>query len=336
MSLPKRTLGKNGPEVSTLGFGLMVGLLSSPTLSYYGPAMEDKDAFALLDRTIELGCTFWDTSDVYGGSEDTLGRYFKARPGRRENIFLATKFGITYENGNFGSRGDHEYVIAAANKSLERLGVDYIDLFYVHRLDSKVPIEVTMKALVQLKNKGKIRHIGLSEASSDTLRPAHQVEYSPFELTIEHNTLAILKTTRELGIAIVAYSPLGRGLLTGKFRSPDDFAADDFRRTIPRFAPVNFYKNLEVVDKFAEIAKARNATPGQLALAWLLAQGPDIIPIPGTTRHANLEENIGAVAITLNASELAELNGVVRDADVAGERYGSDMLSLTFGDTPAV
>ncbi|KAH7102827.1 putative aldo-keto reductase [Auriculariales sp. MPI-PUGE-AT-0066] len=306
MSLPTRPLGRNGPQVSTIGFGLMV--------------------------------------NVYGANEDTLNRYFKARPGARQKVFLATKFGITYNDGVWGARGDAEYVTESANKALARLGIDYIDLFYVHRIDQKTPIEITMKALVQIKNEGKIRHIGLSEASASTLRrahaihpvAAHQVEYSPFELSIEKDSIDVLATCRELGIAVVAYSPLGRGMLTGKLRSPADFGEGDFRSTLPRFSPENFHKNLEVVDKFAEIAKKHNATSGQLALAWLLAQAPEVIPIPGTTRFANLEENVGAATLELGGTELTELDQAIRAADVVGERYSEGMLDLVYADTPAL
>ncbi|KAH7098839.1 putative aldo-keto reductase [Auriculariales sp. MPI-PUGE-AT-0066] len=335
MSLPTRALGKNGPRVTAIGFGLM-GMSA-----FYGPALEDKDAFPLLDRAIELGCTFWDTSNIYGANEETLNRYFKARPDAREKVFLATKFGATFIDGVWGERGDYDYVIECANKALARLGTTYIDLFYVHRIDSRTPIEITIKALVQLKNEGKIRHIGLSEASATTLRrahaihpiAAHQVEYSPFELTIESESNGVLKTCRELGITVVAYSPIGRGMLAGKIRSPEDFDESDFRRHMPRFSQENFFKNLEVVDKFADIAKRHNATPGQLALAWLLAQGPEVIPIPGTTRIANLEENVAAAAVKLTDGELSELSGVIRGVEVSGERYPTYMMANTYRDT---
>ncbi|KZV84917.1 Aldo/keto reductase [Exidia glandulosa HHB12029] len=323
MSLPTRTLGKNGPQVSELGFGLM-GMSA-----FYGPAMPDETAFPLLDRAIELGCTHWDTSNIYGANEDTLHRYFKARPGAREKVFLATKFGILWDDKGMSARGDYDFVIECGNKALERLGVSHIDLFYVHRIDANTPIEITMRALVQLKKEGKIKHIGLSECGAATLRracavhpvAALQIEYSPFALDIEHDDIGLLKACHELGVAIVAYSPLGRGILTGRIRSTNDLEETDFRRSDPRYSPENFHRNLEVVDKFAESAKAHGVTPGQLALAWLLAQGEDIVPIPGTTKIANLEENIGASKVKLSGKELEDLNKVVRSADVRGDRY---------------
>ncbi|EJD41884.1 aldo-keto reductase, putative [Auricularia subglabra TFB-10046 SS5] len=335
-ALPTRPLGKNGPRVTEIGFGLM-GMNA-----FYGKPLEDDKAFALLDKALELGCTFWDTSNIYGGNEDTLNRYFKAR-GNRDKVFLATKFGIGADaQGKVFIRGDYDYVIESASKALARLGVLFIDLFYVHRIDQKTPIEVTMKALVQLKNEGKIRHIGLSEASAQTLRracavhhvAALQIEYSPFALDIERPNVGILKACRELGVAVVAYSPLGRGILSGRIRSADDFDATDYRRNDPRYSPENFHKNLELVDKISEIAKKHKVTPGQLVLAWLLAQGPEVIPIPGTTKIANLEENLGASTVKFGAGELEELNSFVRSADVKGERYSSAGMATLIADTP--
>ncbi|KZV84920.1 Aldo/keto reductase [Exidia glandulosa HHB12029] len=332
MTVPTRTFGKNGPQVSVVGLGLM-GMSA-----YYGPAMPDETAFPLLDKAIELGCTHWDTRCAY----NTLNRYFKARPGAREKVFLATKFGVLWDGKTMSARGDYDYVIECGNKALERIGTSYIDLFYVHRIDEKTPIEITMRALVQLKKEGKIRHIGLSECGAATLRracavhpvAALEVEYSPFALDIEHEDINLLAVCRELGIAIVAYSPLGRGILTGRYRSVDDFADDDYRKNgDPRYSPENFHRNLEVVDKFGEIAKTHGVTAGQLALAWLLAQGDDIFPIPGTTKIANMEENIAATKVKLSGKELEELNKVVRSADVRGDRY-SVMAAVILDTVP--
>ncbi|KZV84914.1 aldo-keto reductase [Exidia glandulosa HHB12029] len=336
--LPTRQLGMNGPQVTELGFGLM-GLHA-----FYGPPTPDPECFALLDRALELGCTFWDTSNIYGGNEDMLNRYFKARPGARSKVFLATKFAIWVDpaTGTPAPRGDYDFTIEAGNKAPERLGVDSVDLFYVHRIDTKTPIEITMRALVQLKNEGKIKHIGLSECSADTLRRAcavHQVaalqiEYSPFCLDIEHEDVGLLKACRDLGVAIVAYSPLSRGILSGRIRSTADMDETDFRRIAPRYSPENFAKNLELVDKFAAIAKSKGATPGQLALAWLLAQDDLVIPIPGTTRIANLEENIAASKVKLTSDEVKQIRVFVDSADVKGERYPSQFLKGVIADTP--
>jgi len=236
----------------------------------------------------------------------------------------------------------HHSVIDACNASLKRLGVDYIDLYYAHRIDPKTPIEITMRALVQLKNEGKIKHIGLSEASPATLRrahavhpvAAHQLQYSAFELAIEHADTPLLAVGRELGIALVAYSPLNSGLLSGKIRSPEDLGPNEIRRTLPRFQPENFHHNLEIVDAFSKVGKRYSATASQLALAWLLAQGNDIFPIPGTRRAANLEENFRAGQIELSAAEIKELDQIVREADVRGAGHNAAQTASLLGDTP--
>lgn len=257
-------------------------------------------------------------------------------------MFLATKFGIVVlPGGNRDTRGDAQYVHDELNRSLQRLGLDYVDLYYVHRVDKKVPIEETMGALKELVVAGKIKHIGLSECSSDTLRRAHavhpvaavQIEYSPFSLEIEHESVGLLKTCRELGVAIVCYSPLGRGLLGGQLKSPDDFDEDDYRRRLPRFSKENFPKNLQLVETLSTLAKKKGCTTGQLTLAWILAQGEDFIVIPGTTKIANLEENVAAAQIKLNEEEQKEIRAACENADVAGERYPEVFRSVLFGDS---
>ncbi|KAG8410808.1 hypothetical protein J3458_016896 [Metarhizium acridum] len=281
--LETRPLGRGGPLVSTIGFGAM-GLSSM-----YGQGGSDEERFKVLDRAHQLGNTFWDTADVYFDSEDLIGRWFK-RTGKRPDIFLATKCGAVMDaNGNSSIRSDGEYIHQACDKSLERLGVSHIDLFYLHRLNRETPVETTVKAMAELKQQGKIHHLGLCEVSAKTLRRAHavhpitaiQVEYSPFSVDIESPQIDVLRTARELGVAVVAYAPLGRGILTGQIRSPDDFSDNDFRKNLPRFSKENFPKNLELVNKIGSIASTKGCTPGQLTLAWLLAQGHDIFPIPG-------------------------------------------------------
>lgn len=311
--------------------------------AFYGPAKSDEEAFALLDRAIELGCTFWDTSDLYGGSEDMLKRYFE-KTGNRDKIFLATKFGFAGfdENRVPTIRGDPEYVHQACERSLQRLGVSHIDLYYQHRVDLSVPIEVTVKAMAELVKAGKVRHIGLSECSAATLRRAHavhpiaavQVEYSPFAMDIEYPTVKLLDTCKELGVALVAYSPLGRGMLTGKYHSRDQFDPDDFRLLSPRFSAENFHKNLELVHTLGEIASKKKVTPGQLTLAWLLAQGEEIIPIPGTTRIAALEENLDALHVKLSDEENAEIRASIEAAEVAGGRYAESIMNIMLADAP--
>ncbi|SPO06495.1 probable IN2-2 protein [Cephalotrichum gorgonifer] len=336
--LPTRKLGKSGPEVTALGFGAM-GLSA-----FYGAPESDEQRFKVLDRAYELGETFWDSADIYMDSEDLLGKWFK-RTGKRSEIFLATKFGFKIqEHGGYAINSTPEYCKLACTKSLQRLGIDTIDLYYCHRVDLKTPIEKTIEAMVELKNEGKIKYIGLSEVSSETLRrackvhhvDAVQVEYSPFSLDIEDPNIALLKTCRELGVAIVAYSPLGRGFVTGQYRSPDDFEEGDFRKGAPRFSKENFSKNLELVDGIVALAKKKGCTAGQLTLAWLLAQGDDIIPIPGTSKVKYLEENVGALSVKLTEDEVKEVRDFVDAADVHGSRYPEAMASLSYADTPAL
>lgn len=335
-TLPTRTLGRNGPSVPALGLGCM-GLSA-----YYGPVKPDSERLAFLDRAYELGLRFWDTADIYGDSEELLGRWFRERAGKRGDVFLATKFAINkVEEGN-GVRGDRAYVLRACERSLNRLGVDYIDLYYMHRPDPETPIEETIGALLELKAAGKIKHIGLSECSAATLRraaaltqiAAYQVEYSPFFTDIEAAEISLLSTARELGVAIVPYSPLGRGLLTGKYRSPRDFAAGDFRRMLPRYSEENFPRLLEVVDALAALAAARpRCSVGQLTLAWVLAQGDDFVPLFGTTSVRNLEENLAALEVRLSELEEREIRSVVDKASLVGARYPEAMSKGLFGDS---
>ena len=321
-----RTLGSEGLEVSALGLGCM-GMSE-----FYGTADED-EAVATIHRALELGVFFLDTADMYGPftNERLVGR---AIEGRRDEVVLATKFGNERsEDGGFlGINGKPEYVRRACDASLERLGVDHIDLYYQHRVDKTVPIEETVGAMAELVGQGKVRHLGLSEASADTIRRAHavhpisalQTEYSLWTRDPEDE---ILPTVRELGIGFVAYSPLGRGFLSGAFTKPDDLAENDFRRHNPRFQRENFSRNLELVDRVREIASEKGAEPGQLALAWLLAQGEDIVPIPGTKRRGYLEENAAAAEIELSDDELARIDEAAPAGATAGDRY-PDMSSI--------
>ena len=275
-------------------------------------------------------------------SEDLIGKWF-ARTGLRSQIFLATKFANRIlPDGSRELRSDPAYVKEACAKSLSRLGIDCIDLYYCHRVDKKTPIEKTVQAMAELKQEGKIKYLGLSEVSSETLRRAHkvhpisavQIEYSPFTMDIENPAVALLATCRELGVATIAYSPLGRGMLTGQYKSLDDFEENDFRRGVPRFSKENFPKNLRLVDELEEIAKRKGVTTGQLTLAWLLRQGNDIIPIPGTKKVKYLEENLKALDVNLSDEENMEIRKAVEKAEVVGERYPEAMSSALFSDTP--
>jgi aryl-alcohol dehydrogenase-like predicted oxidoreductase len=293
---------------------------------FYGTADEGQ-AIATIHRAIELGVTFLDTADMYGPftNERLVGR---AIADRRDSVVLATKFGNERnEDGSWvGINGRPDYVHKACDASLERLGVDYIDLYYQHRVDNNTPIEETVGAMKELVEAGKVRHLGLSEAAPQTIRRAHavhpftalQTEYSLWERTPEH---AILPTVRELGIGFVPYSPLGRGFLSGQIKSIDDLADDDFRRRGPRFQGENFQKNLDLVEKVEEIASEKGVTASQLALAWVLAQGEDIVPIPGTKRVKYLEENVGAVDVELTDDDLRRLDEAFPKGVAAGDRY---------------
>src|SRR3954463_3655859 len=324
--MERRKLGSQGLQVSEQGLGCM-GMSE-----FYGRS-DEREALATIHRAIELGIDFLDTADMYGPftNERLVGR---AIADRRDRVVLATKFGNERgEDGSFlGINGKPEYVHKACDASLERLGADHIDLYYQHRVDKTVPIEETVGAMKELVEQGKVRFLGLSEASPDTIRRAHavhpisalQTEYSLWTRDPED---AVLPTVRELGIGFVAYSPLGRGFLSGAITPPDDLAEDDFRRRNPRFQGDNLQKNLELVDRVREIADEKDVTPGQLALAWLLHRGDDIVPIPGTKRVEYLEENAGAAEIELTEDDLARIDDAAPAGATAGERY-PDMSSI--------
>jgi len=324
--MEQRTLGAQGLTVSALGLGAM------GTSEFYGTP-DEAESLATLARAVDLGITFIDTADMYGRghNEELVGRAIAAHRGR---VQLATKFGIMRSDDPRarGISGKPEYVWQACEASLKRLGTDYIDLYYQHRVDPTVPIEETIGAVAALVKEGKVRYIGLSEAAPATIRRAHavhpisalQTEYSLWSRDPEDE---ILPTLRELGIGFVPYSPLGRGFLSGEVRSVDDLAADDFRRHSPRFQGENFARNLALVDRVRELAAGKGITPSQLALAWLLAQGEDIVPIPGTKRRTYLEENTGALAIRLSAEDLARIEEAAPKGAAAGERY-PDMSSV--------
>lgn len=308
-------------EVSALGLGCM-GMSE-----FYGEG-DDAESLRVLDRALDLGVTFFDTADIYGPwtNEQLLARWL---PKVRDRVVIATKFAILRDPDDptrRGVSGKPEYVAEACDASLRRLGVDVIDLYYQHRADPKVPIEDTVGAMAQLVEAGKVRHLGLSEAAPDTLRRAQathpitalQSEWSLWSRDVEAD---VVPTARELGIGLVPYSPLGRGFLTGQITSPDDLAADDFRRHNPRFQGENFQRNLDVVAKVRELAEDKGVTPGQLALAWVLAQGDDVAPIPGTKRVAYLEENVGAAAVELTAQDLADIDAAAPKDGFAGDRY---------------
>ncbi|KAH7886934.1 NADP-dependent oxidoreductase domain-containing protein [Phlebopus sp. FC_14] len=297
----------------------------------------------VLDAAYESGCTFWDTANVYGDSEELIGKWFK-RTGKRNEIFLATKFGIDRTKLN-SVDGSPENARACFARSLERLGVESVDLYYLHRPDPQVPIEVTVGVLAEFVKAGKAKYIGLSECSADTLRRAQavhpiaavQVEYSPFTLDIEDPKLSVLETARELGIKIIAYSPLGRGLLTGQYKSPDDFEEGDFRRLVPRYSKENFPNILKLAEKLKQVGEGYNATAGQVALAWLLAQGNDVIPIPGTKKVKYLKENLDAVKVTLSPESVQEVRSFAEKADwTTAERYPPASMSMLFAETPAL
>jgi aryl-alcohol dehydrogenase-like predicted oxidoreductase len=324
----QRKLGRGGPMVSALGLGCM-GMSD-----FYG-GRDEKESLATLERALELGVTFFDTADVYGPhtNEELLGRFVK---GRRERVVLATKFGLVREAGEAtfrGINGTPQYVRSACEGSLRRLGVNVIDLYYLHRVDGDTPIEDTVAAMAELVRAGKVRYLGLSEASPETIRRAHAVHpisavQSEYSLWTRDPEKGVLQTCRELGIALVPYCPLGRGFLTGQIKRFEDLPEDDYRRQSPRFQGENFQRNLDVVERIGEVAREKCCTPAQLALAWVLAQGEDVIPIPGTKRRHYLQENVAALEVTLTSADLARIDEVAPQDAFAGPRYPEATMKL--------
>jgi aryl-alcohol dehydrogenase-like predicted oxidoreductase len=323
--MEQRTLGGQGLVVSALGLGCM-GMSQS-----YGPG-DDQESVATIHRALDLGMTFLDTADVYGltANERLVGR---AIAGRRDEVVLATKFGNQrLADGSRVVNGKPEYVRQACDASLERLGVDHIDLYYQHRVDRTVPVEETWGAMAELVQAGKVRYLGISEAAPETVRRAHavhpisagQYEWSLFTRDLEDE---LLGTLRQLGIGVVAYSPLGRGFLSGRITSPDDFGDDDFRRGHPRFTGENFARNLELVERVRQLAATKGITPSQLAIAWVLSRGDDVVPIPGTKRRGYLQENAGALEVELTADDLAAIEEITPRGSVAGERYTPEHMA---------
>ncbi|ESK96041.1 hypothetical protein Moror_7386 [Moniliophthora roreri MCA 2997] len=322
--IPLRAISKNGPQVGAIGLGTMaIG-------AWYGKT-DENEAFKALTYALDRGINFWDTADIYGTSEETIGRWFK-QTGRRSEVFLATKFGAFDPAGppQSGPTSKPSHIIKSVKFSLEKLQTDYIDLYYQHRVDAKVPIEVVMETLWPFVEQGKIKYLGLSECSIDTLRRAKavkgvgekliaiQMEYSPFTLDIEQNGLAA--AAEELGVSVIAYSPLARGLVTGRFRSRDDFEPNDLRLTLPRWSEENFPRNLAIVDKFKEIADQHGATTSQIALAWILAEHPTWIPIPGSRSIERVEENGHSAELILPLEAIRTIRTLVNNAEVAGTR----------------
>ncbi len=328
-----RNLGKTPEKLSAIGLGCM-GMSFA-----YGP-IDETESIATLHKALDLGVNFWDTADMYasGKNEELIAKVLVPN---RDKVFIATKFGFRFKNGQAGPSGtpntyidgSPEWIKTAAEASLKRLGIDTIDLYYAHRIDPNVPVEDTVGAMADLVKEGKVRYIGLSEASAASIRKAHavhpiaalQTEYSFLTREIEGD---ILHTTRELGISLVAYSPLSRGLISVKKDQPSTLAADDFRRTLPRFSDAHMDNNIRLIEAFADIAQSKNATPAQLALAWVLAQGQDMLPIPGTKRRSYLEQNMGALNITLSPSDLKAIDDLIAQYPETGARYSEGALSL--------
>ncbi|WP_406664502.1 aldo/keto reductase [Gallaecimonas sp. GXIMD1310] len=326
--MQQRQLGKHGPMVSAMGLGCM-GMSD-----FYG-GRDEQEALATLDMALDSGLNFWDTADMYGPhtNEQLLA---KALKGRREQVFLASKFGIIRDPNDptkRGVNGHPDYVRKAIEGSLQRLGTDHLDLYYQHRLDPAVPVEETVGAMAELVKEGKVRYLGLSEVDSATLRRAYQVHpisavQSEYSLWTRDPERVVMPACHELGVALVAYSPLGRGFLSGAIRSVDDFEADDFRRQNPRFQGQNFQRNLALVEAIKAMAEVRQVTPSQLALAWLLSRGEQVIPLFGTKRRRYLQDNLGALAIQLSADDLAELAAIFPADVAAGERYAPASMTL--------
>ncbi|KAL4786857.1 NADP-dependent oxidoreductase domain-containing protein [Aspergillus varians] len=340
MSIPTRALGRNGPQVSSVGFGLMsIG-------GVYGAAPSDEDRLALLDRAHAIGQWFWDTADIYADSEDIVGIWRAKNPEKAKDIFLASKFGIQIHEGMRQTIDTSpEYARVALEKSLKRLQTNTIDLYYAHRVDGKTPIEKTVEAMVQFKKEGKIRYIGLSEISADTLRRAHavhpisavQVEYSPFALDIEDPQIALLETCRELGVTVVAYSPVGRGLLTGKHVTRESISKDFFLTLLPRLSEENFPAIQRLYESIKAVAVKKGTTPPQTTLAWLLAREPFVIPIPGTRSIKYLEENTASAQIHLTEEENQIITDAANATKLVGDRYPAGFPgTYEFGTTPAL
>ncbi|KAK9469380.1 NADP-dependent oxidoreductase domain-containing protein [Lipomyces arxii] len=313
-----------------------IGLGCMGMSAFYKTKMTNEAAMTLLSQAADMGCTFWDTSDAYMDNELVLGEWFRTT-GRRSEIFLASKFGITTTPQGRVIRGQPDYVKLACDRSLKRLGVDYIDLYYQHRVDQTTPIEVTVGAMAELVKEGKVKYLGLSECSESTLRRAHkvhpiaavQIEYSPFALQAEDNGL--IATCKELGVAVVSYSPLGRGFLTGVYKSILDFPEGDFRRSQPRFQGENFDNNVKLVNTLTTIATIKGVTTGQLALAWIVSQGA--IPIPGTTKNDRLVENFAARGVEITEEEAIDIREAVKAANIVGDRYDVG-VQLLYADSP--
>ena len=329
MQLPVRKLGSQGLEVSAIGFGAMsIGIADV----YSSSLKDEQSAVDLVHRALDLGVTLIDTANVYGDSEIKVGKALKSR---RDSAILASKFGIVGATvgKTQGVSGRPEYVRQCAEESLRKLGVEVIDLYYQHRIDPTVPIEDTVGAMAELVKQGKVRYLGLSEAAPSTIRRAHKVHpisavQSEYSLWSRDPEDQVLPTLRELGIGFVPYSPLGRGFLAGRFRKPEDLAADDWRRGSPRFQGENFTRNLAVVDKIEALAREKGCTASQLALAWVLAQGPDLVPIPGTSSAARLEENLAAAKIVLKPDELRQIEAVAPQGAIHGARYNEAGAAL--------